>query len=53
MITTINRMNADPQFANPFPSNETANDDGTYSFKLTVSTACRPTRRAQTAEVLR
>ena len=36
MITTINRMNADPQFRNAFPSNETANDDGTYTFVLTV-----------------
>ena len=36
MITTINRMHADPQFFNPFPSNESVAEDGTYSFGLTV-----------------
>lgn len=36
MITTINRMNADPQFKDAFPSNETANDDGTYVFTLSA-----------------
>lgn len=34
MITTINRMNADPQFVDAFPSNETVLDDGTYTFTL-------------------
>ena len=37
MITTINRMNADPQFRDAFPSGESANDDGTYTFTLTVN----------------
>ena len=36
MITTINRMNADPQFADAFPSNETRLDGGNYSFDLTA-----------------
>lgn len=35
MITTINRMHADPQFRNPFPSTETATPAG-YSFDLTA-----------------
>ena len=34
MITTINRMNADPQFRDVFPQNETMRDDGTYTFSL-------------------
>lgn len=50
MITTINRMNADPQFKNAFPSNETANDDGTYTFVLSVDYL---PNAPQTAEVLR
>ncbi|MGZ5431499.1 MAG: hypothetical protein ACXWH7_01130 [Thermoanaerobaculia bacterium] len=36
MITTINRMNADPQFVGAFPSSETVRDDGTYEFQLTA-----------------
>ncbi|HEX6096695.1 MAG TPA: hypothetical protein VF432_10260 [Thermoanaerobaculia bacterium] len=36
MITTINRMNADPQFRDAFPQNETARDDGTYVFSLSA-----------------
>jgi hypothetical protein len=36
MIRTINRMHADPQFRNPFPTNQTAVDGGGYSFFLTV-----------------
>lgn len=36
MITTINRMNADPQFSDAFPRNETARDDGTYVFSLSA-----------------
>ena len=36
MITTINRMNADPQFVRAFPSSETVRDDGTYSFQLSA-----------------
>jgi type IV pilus assembly protein PilN len=35
MITTLNRMNDDPRFRNPFPSNETQNPDGTFQFMLT------------------
>lgn len=36
MIKTINRMNADPQFRNPFPSSQSALEAGGYSFSLTV-----------------
>ena len=36
MITTINRMNADPQFADAFPSTESKDDAGIYSFNLTA-----------------
>lgn len=36
MITTINKMNADPQFSNPFPDNEQLNDSGVYTFNLHV-----------------
>lgn len=36
MVTTINRMNADPQFSDAFPRNETARDDGTYVFSLSA-----------------
>lgn len=36
MITTINRMHRDPQFVNPFPSNETLIEPGLYSFGLSV-----------------
>ncbi|HEX7706247.1 MAG TPA: hypothetical protein VF701_07285 [Thermoanaerobaculia bacterium] len=35
MITTINRMHADPEFSNPFPSNETQIEGG-YTFNLTA-----------------
>ena len=35
MIETINRMNADPRFRSPFPSNETASDTG-YRFNLSA-----------------
>lgn len=34
MITTINRMNADPQFKDAFPSNETQIENGGYAFVL-------------------
>jgi hypothetical protein len=34
MIATINRINADPQFANPFPDQETMMDGGLYHFNL-------------------
>ncbi len=37
MIKTINRMHADPQFRNPFPSSQTQLPEGAgYSFALTV-----------------
>jgi type IV pilus assembly protein PilN len=37
MIKTINRMNADPQFLQPFPSGQSAiKDGGGYTFNLTV-----------------
>ena len=36
MLRTIDRMNHDPRFANPFPSNETLLPAGTYQFALTV-----------------
>ncbi len=35
MITTINRMNRDPRFANPFPSSEVAVEGG-YQFGLSA-----------------
>lgn len=35
MITTINRMNLDPQFADAFPSSETQDETG-YAFVLTA-----------------
>ncbi len=50
MITTINRMNTDPQFSDAFPRNETARDDGTYVFSL--SARYRPDA-PQTAKVIR
>lgn len=36
MIATIDAMNRDPQFRNPFPSSETLNDAGSYTFGLSV-----------------
>jgi len=36
MVRTINRMHADPQFRNPFPSRQALVEDGTYSFSLSV-----------------
>ena len=36
MIVTINRMNADPQFANPFPKTEEITPSGGYKFNLVV-----------------
>ena len=36
MITTINRMNADPQFEDAFPTTESSDDAGIYSFDLSV-----------------
>ena len=34
MIQTIDRMHADPQFRDVFPSTESHNPDGTYSFQI-------------------
>ncbi|MFL6279156.1 MAG: hypothetical protein ACJ731_03530 [Vicinamibacterales bacterium] len=36
MIKTINRMNANPQFRNPFPSMQTEIAEGGFSFDLNV-----------------
>lgn len=36
LIKTINRMHADPQFRNPFPSRQSKLEEGGYSFSLTV-----------------
>jgi len=36
MITTINRMNADPQFSDAFPSSETQDDAGIFTFELSA-----------------
>lgn len=46
MITTINRMNEDPQFRDAFPSNETARDDGTYEFTLSAQYTPQGTQTA-------
>lgn len=51
MITTINRMNADPQFHDAFPERETVRDDGTYSFSLAAKYL--PDALRQTAGVVR
>ena len=37
MITTINRMNADPQFSNAFPNQEQLQQGGTYIFNLNAT----------------
>ncbi|HYC91430.1 MAG TPA: hypothetical protein VEO54_19570 [Thermoanaerobaculia bacterium] len=36
MITTINHMNLDPQFSDVFPTSETQDDTGTYTFILSA-----------------
>lgn len=36
MIETINALHERPHFANPFPSNETLNDKGVYTFGISV-----------------
>ena len=36
MITTINRMNLDPQFSDAFPSSESRDDAGIFTFDLTA-----------------
>jgi type IV pilus assembly protein PilN len=56
MITTINRMNKDPQFANPFPTIEQQVDGG-YRFQLSVTYRPRAAKESddvvRTAEVKR
>lgn len=42
MIKTINRMNADPQFRNPFPSRQTETEGGGFVFTLSVQYAPAP-----------
>lgn len=42
MTRTINRMNADPQFSNPFPSNESMTENG-WAFDLQVQYLPPPT----------
>lgn len=49
MIATLNRMNDDPHFRNPFPSNETASPDGQYQFTLSSDYL---TQNMLTAEVI-
>jgi type IV pilus assembly protein PilN len=51
MITTLNRMNDDPHFRNPFPSNETQLPDGQFQF--TLSSEYLPANALSTAEVVR
>jgi hypothetical protein len=53
MITTINRMNADPQFVDAFPSNETATEVGNYRFQLTAQYKPDAPELQQTAGVIR
>ena len=36
MITTINRMNLDPQFSDAFPDSETQDENGGYQFVLSA-----------------
>lgn len=43
MIATINRMNADPQFMDAFPSTESQLDGGLYSFG--IATQYRPAEK--------
>jgi hypothetical protein len=51
MIATLNRMNDDSHFRNPFPSNETALPDGQYQF--TLSSEYLPDNALTNAEVIR
>lgn len=46
MITTINRMNADPQFSNVFPGSESLQVSGTYTFNLNATYAPPAVMRA-------
>jgi hypothetical protein len=36
LVDTLDRMQRDPHFRNPFPSGEVRNEGGTYSFQFTV-----------------
>lgn len=36
LVETLNRMNADPQFIDPFPSVESAQGEGMYAFSIDV-----------------
>jgi type IV pilus assembly protein PilN len=51
LITTLNRMNDDRHFRNPFPSNETQLPDGQFQFTLTSGYV--PGNALTTAEVVR
>jgi type IV pilus assembly protein PilN len=53
MIKTIDRMNADPQFHDAFPTSESRNDDGTYTFVIMAQYLPVPANRMQTAKVAR
>ena len=54
MITTINRMNLDPQFEDAFPSSETSDDAGIYTFQITAKyRPDEPSAIQRTAGVIR
>ena len=53
MIKTIDRMNADPQFHDAFPTSESRNDDGTYTFVIMAQYLPVPANQLQTAKVAR
>jgi hypothetical protein len=54
MITTINRMNLDPQFQDAFPSSETRDEGGIYTFQITAKYLPEePSAIRQTSGVLR
>lgn len=46
MVSLLRNMLADPHFSDPFPGNDTQNDDGSYTFSL--STTYRPDPRGLT-----
>lgn len=54
MITTLNQMNADPQFADAFPRSESQDDTGTFSFDISAKyLPAQPGAVQQTAGVIR
>lgn len=53
MIVTINRLNADPQFVDAFPSTETEQEGGEFSFNLSAQYRPESNRIARTAGVAR